>query len=471
MKRESGYFQSMGKGKWPIQVLLILLRIFIYVVQPLLFFLWLSVNNPQLLIINRTSILTVFIFPILMVLFARIYGGFDVGIKKSKPIIYSMSTAVFFVDVIVYFQFQIMNVNDMNRETLQLFGFDFILLLMTILSQVILITIASFWGNELYFKVNPAKRCCIVTSGLINTEKIIRKIGLFKLQYQITDQVKYNDPNIHEIIERNQLVFFIDVPAKERAKLVEHCYKKSIGMYYVPDVYDVISNSSVRHIVDDIPLLGKEELTPRLLKRFSKRTLDLIITLPIAVLMFPLMLILAMLIKLSDNGPIFYKQIRLTRNAKPFMLFKFRSMIVDAEKDGIARLAQENDTRITPLGKFLRRTRMDELPQIINILSGDMSLVGPRPERPEIALEYEKLLPEFSLRLKAKAGLTGFAQVFGKYNTEPRDKLLFDLFYIETHSVWLDLNILFKTVVVIFRKDATEEVKSCQIHAGIRTDE
>lgn len=460
---------KMGKG--PTKLLLILLRVFIYIVQPLSFILLLSVNNPQLLIVNRTSTVTVFIFPILMLLFIRIYGGYDVGIKKSKPIIYSMSTAIVLVDIIAYFQVQIMNVNDMNRDSFQLFGMDFLLLLISMATQIILITLAAYLGNMLYFKANPPKSCCIITSGHGNLSNVTRKINCFKLQYNINEIINYDDSDVLAAVERNELVFFFDVPAKERAKLVEHCYKCSIGMYYVPDVYDIISNSSIRHIIDDIPLLGKEELKTRLSKRFSKRSLDLLITIPITFLLSPIMLLIALFIKLSDGGPVFYKQTRLTRDAKNFMLYKFRSMIIDAEKDGIARLAQENDSRITPLGKFLRRTRIDELPQLFNILSGDMSLVGPRPERPEIANLYEESLPEFSLRLKAKAGLTGFAQVFGKYNTTPKDKLLFDLFYIETQSIWLDLNILFKTVVVIFRKDATEEVKANQVHAGISADE
>ena len=454
-------------SKLLIKILLIILRFLIYLLQPLSFILLMSINNPQLLVVNRTSSLTLFMFPILMVLFFHIYDGFDIGIKKSKPIIYSMSTAIVLVDIIVYLQVQIMNVNDMNREYLQLFGIDIILLSIVIATQIVLITLAAYLGNMLYFMVNPPKSCCIISSGYGNLSNITRKLNCFNLQYKIREQIKYDDPDILNAIERNQLVFFFDVPAKERAKLVEHCYKYSIGMYYVPDVYDIISNSSVRHIIDDIPLLGKAELKPRLINQFLKRTLDLLITIPITVLLSPFMLIIALLIKLNDRGPIFYRQNRLTRDAKEFMIYKFRSMNVDAEKDGIARLAQENDNRITPVGKFLRRTRIDELPQLLNILSGDMSLVGPRPERPEIACLYEEFFPEFSLRLKAKAGLTGFAQVFGKYNTTPKDKLLFDLFYIETQSIWLDLNVLFKTVVVVFRKDATEEIKSHQIHAGV----
>lgn len=450
-----------------MKILLLLVRAVVYAAQPVLFFLWLSLGNPQLWIINRTSLVTGIIFIVLMLLFLRIYGGFEIGSKKSKPIIYSMGTAIVFTDIVAYVVLQVMNVNDMNKARFELFGFDFIHLLAVILSQISLITLLVYLGNAFYFKVTPPKRCCLITSHESDIGSILNKINRFKLQYNIEERIAYDDDLLLETLKRYQLAFIFDVPSRERSRIVEYCYTHSIGMYYVPDVYDVISNSSVRHIIDDIPLLGKEETRTRLLKRISKRTLDLIITVPITVIVSPLMLICALAVRFYDNGPALYKQTRLTLHGKEFQLFKFRSMIVDAEKDGIARLAHENDSRITPVGKVLRRTRLDELPQLFNILSGDMSLVGPRPERPEIAKEYEKTLPEFNLRLKAKAGLTGYAQVFGKYNTIPRDKLLFDLFYIETQSIWMDLNILFKTITVVFRKDATEEVKSGKTHAGV----
>lgn len=450
-----------------MKILLLVVSAVVYIAQPFSFFLWMSLSNSQLLIVNRTSLVTGFMFAVLMVLFLRIYGGFEIGSKKSKPIIYSMATAIVFADLFSYIVLQIMNVNDMNRAYIDLFGSDLLHLFLVIVSQILLISIGVYLGNAVYFKINPPKRCCLITAEHSDISNIQRKINSFKLQYQLADYVRYDDSKVWEVIDRNQLVFIFNVPSKERSKIVEYCYSRSIGMYYVPDVYDVISHSSTRHIIDDIPLLGKEELKMRYLKRFAKRTLDLCVTLPITVLLSPVMLITAIAIKLYDNGPALYKQIRLTIGGKEFSLFKFRSMIVNAEMDGVARLAQENDGRITPVGRLLRRTRLDELPQLLNILKGDMSLVGPRPERPEIAAEYEKALPEFQLRLKAKAGLTGYAQVYGKYNTEPRDKLLFDLFYIETQSIWMDLNILFKTIIVVFRKDATEEVGAGKTHAGV----
>ena len=171
----------------------------------------------------------------------------------------------------------------------------------------------------------------------------------------------------------------------------------------------------------------------------------------------PVMLIEALAIKLEDGGPVFFRQPRMTKDGKVFDVLKFRTMIVDADKD-VKRLASQNDDRITKVGKFLRKTRMDELPQFINILKGDMSIVGPRPEQVEITEKYVEVLPEFRYRLKVKAGLTGLAQIQGKYNTTPRDKLIFDLIYIEQYSIWVDIKLILQTVKVLFKSDSTEGV-------------
>ena len=179
------------------------------------------------------------------------------------------------------------------------------------------------------------------------------------------------------------------------------------------------------------------------------------------------MLITAVVIKLYDHGPALYKQTRLTTGGKEFKILKFRSMRVDAEKDGVARLSTgENDDRITPIGKVIRAIRFDELPQLFNILKGDMSIVGPRPERPEIAAQYEETLPAFRLRLQVKAGLTGYAQLFGRYNTDPYDKLELDLIYINKMNILLDLQIVCMTIKVLFQKESTKGVEEGQVTAA-----
>ena len=200
--------------------------------------------------------------------------------------------------------------------------------------------------------------------------------------------------------------------------------------------------------------------------RIAKRAMDVVISALALVAASPVILISAIAIRCCDGGPVFYRQRRLTENGRTFDILKFRSMRVDAEKDGVARLASEHDDRITPVGKILRKYRLDELPQFLNILKGEMSVVGPRPERPEIAAQYEELIPEFRLRLQVKAGLTGYAQVYGKYNTNPYDKLEMDLMYIAKPSILQDIALLFATVKILFQAESTEGVADGKTTAG-----
>ena len=201
-------------------------------------------------------------------------------------------------------------------------------------------------------------------------------------------------------------------------------------------------------------------------QRFIKRTIDIVCALILIILSSPFMIITAILVKCYDGGPVLYKQVRCTRDMKEFKILKFRSMRTDAEKDGVARLASKNDSRITPIGKFIRKVRIDELPQLFNILKGEMSFIGPRPERPEIIKQYQEDMPEFTFRTKVKAGLAGYAQVYGKYNTTPYDKLKLDLYYIENYSVWLDLKLMLLTFKILFVPDSTEGIEDNQITAA-----
>lgn len=178
-----------------------------------------------------------------------------------------------------------------------------------------------------------------------------------------------------------------------------------------------------------------------------------------------IMLVIALSIKLEDGGPVIFAQERVTLGGKPFTMYKFRSMRVDAERDG-AQLARKGDSRVTKTGKIIRDLHFDELPQLVNVLRGEMSMVGPRPERREFIGEYTKVIPEFAERLKVKAGLTGYAQVYGKYNTGPEDKVKYDLYYIYHYSFFLDLKLLALTVRILFQKENTEGIDADQISAA-----
>jgi len=201
-------------------------------------------------------------------------------------------------------------------------------------------------------------------------------------------------------------------------------------------------------------------LTPA--QRVGKRLMDIVLCSVAMIVAAPVMAVVAVAIKLEDGGPVFFKQKRMTRNGREFEILKFRSMIVDAEKYAGAVLATDNDPRITKVGKFIRATRLDEIPQILNILKGDMSIVGPRPERKVIADEYCKDIPEFAYRLKVRGGLTGYAQIYGKYNTSAYDKLRLDLMYIENYSLMMDIKLIILTLRIIFSKESTEGIDKQQ---------
>mgnify|MGYP002604789871 CR=1 FL=1 len=233
----------------------------------------------------------------------------------------------------------------------------------------------------------------------------------------------------------------------------------------LPKISDIILRGSDDIHLFDTPLLLARNNGFSFEQKVMKRITDIAFSIILIVLTSPIMLITAIAIKLYDGGSPIHQQTRLTMGGKEFNVYKFRSMVMDAEKDGIARLAAEGDVRVTPIGKIIRRTRIDELPQLFNILRGDMSLVGPRPERPQIAAEYRTYMPEFDYRLKVKGGLTGFAQIYGKYNTTPYDKLKLDLMYIESYSVLFDMKLIFLTLKIMFTKESTEGVDEGQNHA------
>ncbi len=321
----------------------------------------------------------------------------------------------------------------------------------------------AYIANGFYFALYPAKKTILIYRNKIDKHRFgsIKGKPSEKL-YTITEELMY-DGKFEDIVDQLadfEAIFVAGVNSRCRNGLMKYCKEKSIPGYFLPHVGDVIMQES-RHIQSfDSPVLFITRSIMRPEYAVIKRTFDICSSLLGIIVLSPIMLVTALAIKLYDGGPAIYKQTRLTLNGKEFKIWKFRSMRVDAEKDGVARLSSgDKDERITPIGRFVRKCRLDELPQLFNILHGDMSVVGPRPERPEIAEQYYKTIPDFKLRLQVKAGLTGYAQVYGKYNTDPYQKLEFDLLYINNMGVWTDLRLMFATFSVLFSKESTTGVE------------
>ena len=268
-------------------------------------------------------------------------------------------------------------------------------------------------------------------------------------------------------IQKYEAVIIGDIESGDRNHIMKYCFENGIRAYMLPKISDIILRGSDDIHLFDTPLLLARNNGFSFEQKVMKRITDIVFSIILIVLTSPIMLVTAICIKLYDGGSPIHQQTRLTMGGKEFDVYKFRSMVMDAEKDGIARLAAEGDVRVTPIGKIIRRTRIDELPQLFNILKGDMSLVGPRPERPQIAAEYREYMPEFDYRLKVKGGLTGFAQIYGKYNTTPYDKLKLDLMYIENYSLRLDFKLILMTIKVVFMKESTEGVAAGQTTATL----
>ena len=263
-------------------------------------------------------------------------------------------------------------------------------------------------------------------------------------------------------IARHDAVILNDVPAELRNDLLKFCDRYRVRTYVAPKLTDIMIRGGQTISLFDTPLMLVKGTGLSPIQRILKRAMDVVLCSLAMIVAAPVMLIVAAAIKLEDGGPVFYRQDRLTRNGREFAILKFRSMIVDAEKQAGAVLASGNDPRITKVGKFIRATRLDELPQLLNILKGDMSIVGPRPERKCFADEFTRDMPEFAYRLKVRGGLTGYAQIYGKYNTSPYDKLRLDMMYIENYSLLLDIKLIILTLRIIFSKDSTEGIDKAE---------
>ena len=397
------------------------------------------------------------LYGVLLVFFLQTYGGLKIGYLKRGNIIYSHILSLFIVNTIGYFILALID---------KRFHSPVSFILLTVVDGII-VCIWVFLFQWIYGVLFPPRRLLVVY-GVRPVFCIMEKIGARDDKYVIGGSISI-DEGIDKIMEKAKEFEGIvvgDVPSHDRNLILKKCYDSSIRVYMIPKISDILVRSSTNLNLFDTPILLSKNEGLQIDQMAVKRFIDIVVSLIGIMLTSPLFVMFGAAIHLADRGPIFYTQTRLTIDGKLFKIYKFRTMRVDAEKDGVARLAGEGDNRITDVGKILRATRLDELPQLFNIIKGEMSLVGPRPERPEIAAEYMEDLPEFAMRLKMKAGLTGYAQVHGKYNTTPYDKLKLDLHYIRNYSLWMDLILIVLTPKVLFMKESTEGVGEGEINAN-----
>ena len=385
----------------------------------------------------------------LLLFFLMTYGGFRIGYLKKGNLLCSQILSIGLLNVITYIQISLLDKKFHNPKSL---------VIMTIV-QLLMAIVWTILFQRLYRLLFPPRRMLLVY-GDRQAFHLVEKIHSREDKYYLETAVhiRAGMEAILEEAKKYDALIIGDIPAKDRNALLKKCFEQDIRTYTVPKLSDILIRTSQELDIFDSPLLLSRNDGISDIQRFFKRAMDFICSSVGIVVLSPFFLLVALSIYLTDRGPVFYRQTRLTEGGKEFQICKFRTMIQNAEAKTGARLAAEHDERILPVGHFLRRTRLDELPQLFNIWKGEMSIVGPRPERPELAAEIEKEIPEFCYRLKMKAGLTGYAQVYGKYNTTSYDKLKLDLTYIRNYSLLLDLKLILMTPKIMMLKESTEGV-------------
>ncbi len=410
---------------------------------------WLNEYNEQIVLpfVQRGNWFFYLVYAVLFIIFLRSYDGLKYGTYRRTNLIIGQTLATFTTVAITYMQIVLLTARFVSPVPL----------LLAFAADLALIIIYIFLGDFLMKKLFPTRSTLIIYDNY-SPEVFVGKLGSRRDKFTVGRllNISVGIEKLEKEIKNYECVVIYDIHSELRNKLLKFCFENNIRAYTTTKVSDILVRGAESVHIFDTPLLLYRNMGLTFVQRFMKRSFDIIVSLILLVLTSPLFLLSALLIKLYDGGPVFFRQDRSTLNEKVFKIHKFRSMIVDAEKDGAPKPAEDGDPRITPVGKFLRASRLDELPQLIDILAGNMSFVGPRPERIEHVRQYSEEIPEFAYRLKVRGGLTGYAQLYGKYNTTPYDKLQLDLMYIQNYSFLLDIRLMLMTVKIMFMKESTE---------------
>lgn len=397
----------------------------------------------------RGRLLTVVVYAFILFVIFFLTDALKFGYLKLSNVVISQFISIWICNVITYFQLGLLHGNLVPPNMLVLLSF----------SEMVICIVFPYLFTKIYHHFYVPRKMVMIYSSKTSALALKAKLDTRSDKYKVKGLISIDEgvERILSTVEEYDSVIINGIPTLQRKEILDYCFQNRISTYIVPDIQDVFIRGALEISLFDTPLLHLHD-NMTFLQLIVKRAFDFFLSALALLILSPLMIIVSFLIKVGDGGPVFYKQDRLTKGGKVFKIMKFRSMRVDSEKDGIARLASKNDSRITPIGRVIRACRMDELPQLFNILKGDMSIVGPRPERPEIAEQYKKEGLPYDLRLKVKAGLTGYAQIIGKYNTTAADKLKLDLMYIENYSLFMDLRLIFMTPRILFEKESTEGV-------------
>ena len=429
-----------------------LLKVLLALVPALLFFYTYIHHYPSATFWGRGNLLFFVVYFAILVLFMTIYGSFSIRKYRTRELVFAFGLSCFFTDVITYF------IMCMIAQTILSPKF----VILTLLAQCLIETGLFIFARIMADRLEPAAPALLIVPEKDAEDGVRDKFDRRRTRYYIDRVVSADTPwdELCAIMHSYGTVVLLPMEKELRRRIMDDCFWHGVEILLKPDMQDIMVNCADTVIMSDVPLYAVHTGNHDRGYLTAKRGLDIVASVCGLLICSPIFLAAAVAIKIQDGGPVFYRQKRLTLGGKPFYLTKFRSMVVNAESATGAVLAGKSDSRITKVGAFLRATRIDELPQLLNILNGDMTLVGPRPERPEFYQKYCAEYPEFAYRLRAKAGLTGYAQLYGKYNTTFADKALLDMYYIQKASFLWDLQLIFYTLKIIFVKESTEGVET-----------
>lgn len=406
---------------------------------------------------NKGNLMMIGFYAFYLAVFICMYGGMKYAYYRKGQLILSQMLGTLIANAVIYIQIIMV---------FRMFPFPITWPMFAIsAADIVVIFLLNQISEPVFRRLFPPRRLLLICD-LQYKDNLIRKISGRKDLYEVARCVSAGEPlyRLKRELRDCDAMMLYGIEEQKRNTLIKYCYERSIRIYVAPEITDILLRGADKQHSFDTPFLLLRNYGLSFEQRAIKRIMDILISGILLVVASPIMLVTALAIHMEDHGSAFFKQERVTIDGKKFFIYKFRSMIVDAEKNG-AQFSSKNDSRITKVGGFIRATRLDELPQLWNILKGDMSIVGPRPERQQYIEEFCQETPEFIYRLKVKAGLTGYAQIYGKYNTTPLDKLKLDLMYIETYSVFMDIRLIFLTLKIMFTKESTEGVEDGQNHA------